>query len=265
MYIVFPTSFHVKYPQKNKLYYNSNNIGEIKNILWNSSKGFCMYCGRKIDIDNQIYSDIEHSIEKKGQNEQDGKESILTHCKFNMSLSCSKCNQKYKTRMLESIELDEKDYEIKSCLLKKCSRPCKKYNRLKKMHCQYNNIILQPGGVKDNNIQYKIAYNLVKHTYEPMYWGENKKCDDYIWNHISRFHLNREMKSESIIKVCEFVINLYENSNSEFTMNQFISIMDGYLYENYLAILFVDYIVLNLHNAFQIYEFCKFIIILSFL
>ncbi|WP_024292373.1 hypothetical protein [Lacrimispora indolis] len=265
MYIVFPTLFHVRYPKKNKLYYNSNNIGEIKKILWISSKGFCMYCGRKIDIDNQIYSDIEHSVEKKGQYEQNGKESILTHCKFNMSLSCSKCNQKYKTRMLESIELDEKDYDIKTCLSKQCSRPCKKYIRLKTMHCHYNNIILQPGGVKYENIQCQIVYNLVKHTYEPMYWGKNKQCDDYIWNHISRFHLNREMKSESIIKVCEFIINLYENFNQEFSINQFKVIMDEYIYENYLAILFVDYIVRNFRHALQIYEFCKFIIILSFL
>lgn len=59
-----------------------------------------MYCSRKLVLDNEYYFNLDHAIEKDEYKEIEKPKSPFTNCKFNLSITCVKCNQKYKNKMI---------------------------------------------------------------------------------------------------------------------------------------------------------------------
>ena len=194
MKLKFPTKYDLDYPVKNKNYYGNTYRKEIEEILLKASDRYCMYCGKSLSIDNDLAFNIEHSIEKSGYGNIKDDIKFLKHCKFNMSVACYSCNQKYKNRMIDRVDSEFVKNNI-DCNDKECKEPCDELLKIREEYYKYNNIILQPFGKKDDNEEYyEIEYNLLKHIFEPVI----KETDDlnkinFIREHIARFHLNKEM------------------------------------------------------------------------
>ena len=87
MNVKLPTDFIVDYPLKNFSYYSSDKPRErMCKLLLKASNGYCMYCGVSLDVEGMDITQIEHSVDKKGnknQKKKNGKDvdTPLTNCK----------------------------------------------------------------------------------------------------------------------------------------------------------------------------------------
>lgn len=260
MKIEFPTKFDICYPEKNLKYYNISNKEKILNPLLKSCDYYCMYCGKSIKVDNKTSYNIEHSLEKSMCLDNN---NFLKHCKFNLSISCPDCNQKYKTRMIDNVDkkLLKKDPK---CGEKKCIEPCEIFYKILEDYLSKNKIILQPNSIKSILNDYKINYNLIKHIFVP-----NDNCTDdekfFISEHIARFHLNREMYTESILNICEKIINNIDTLNWIITISQLFSIKKKERYDNILEKKFIDFLQNNFSDIQKLYDFCELSIVISYI
>ena len=227
-----------------------------------------MYCGKKLNCDNKLEYNIEHSIEKGGYSLIKDNIEFLTHCKFNLSVACSICNQSYKTRMIEKVDnnlininLDEK------CKLNKCTEICDEYNTIRNEYLKANNIILQPLGVKiKENEYYEIQYDLLTHTIIPKYSNKLKEYDiNFIRNHIARFHLNKDMFSEEVIDICTQICNLVESIGDGSEISSYLNIIECRGFNNIIGEQFFEYLKKNFKSIRNMYEFCKVLIILYYI
>lgn len=244
MKIKFPTHYEMSYPKENKKYYNEGNKAEIRDRLYNISKGYCMYCGNKIKINNREYGQVEHSVERS----QGGQKiKYLTHCKFNMSIVCSNCNNSLKKKNILPITVDS-DYEC----YEKCEKICKEYSKNYKEHINKNRIILMPYGIKCKDIDefYEIDYNLLRLLFTPAKKDIYNSNDiDIIRNHIERFGLNSSKTMPiQILEVCEDVLR-----------NGCIPLKGRY--DNVIADIFIDY--LNGIIKENVIKLCEIILIVS--
>lgn len=260
MRLNFPTSFSVAYPRKNLKYYNVTNQNVISEKLLLASQGFCMYCGKRINHDDNYIFNLEHSIEKT-IDEKDY--YILKHCKFNISVACPTCNQKYKKRMSETIESESFKKLInvseEECLKRNCSVPCNEYKELRQEYLKCNSILLQPLGVEEC----KIEYDLLKHVFRPNAESEEKKL--LIQEHINRFHLNREMYSSSILHVCEFIIAIRDNVQAEIECEGLFNILKEYPVENRIGLEFIRFLKNEFRDTHAIIEFCELLLVLEYI
>lgn len=58
--------FHPKYKRREKYgYKNTKEKDNLKAVLEESSRGYCMYCYSRMRVDGKLYANLEHAIEKK--------------------------------------------------------------------------------------------------------------------------------------------------------------------------------------------------------
>lgn len=275
MKLKFPTSYNVKYPKTNRNYYAETYGKEFEKKLLESSKYYCMYCGKKLRIDSNLGFNIEHSIEKGGYEKdthaktKDNDIKFLKHCKYNLSVACYACNQKYKTRMIERIDKVFVSREI-NCLKRECTEPCKEYLEIKREYLKRNSIILQPQGLSDNeDVNYEIVYDLLKHVFRPLVTNEEleyKKAKiSFIKDHIARFQLNREMFSQCLLEICEFIITVVDNFGVDISIGKIINLLKVQRFDNVLGQIFVDFICDTFKNTGDLNDFCKLLIILEYI
>ena len=263
MIIKFPTKYNVCYPKKNLKYYTDANKKIILKPLLEACDDYCMYCGKNIYVDNKHDYNVEHSLEKSMKV---GKNNFLEHCKFNMSIACHDCNQKYKTRMIDVVDT-ELLKENPRCNKKECSEPCEIFYKIMKDYLGKNKIILQPNSIKSILNNYEIDYNLIKHIFEPSNSCKDEDIKNFISEHIARFHLNREMYTESVLNICEGVIRTIEIMNWQVSIDQVFSMIDANKKrcDNILEKLFFNFLIEKFSDIESLYRFCELSIVLSYI
>lgn len=262
MKIKFPTKYDISYPKKNLNYYADTNKKIILKPLLEACDNYCMYCGKNICVDDKYDYNVEHSLEKSMKI---GKSNFLEHCKFNMSIACHDCNQRYKTRMIDVV--DEELLKVNpKCKEKECLEPCAIFYNIMEEYLKKNKIILQPNSIKSILNNYEIDYNLIKHIFEPSNSCEDEEVKTFISEHIARFHLNREMYTESVLNICERVIKNVNIMNWQVTIEQVFSVIvaNKKRYDNILEELFLDFLSKNFSDIESLYGFCELSIVLSY-
>lgn len=240
---LFPTHFDIVYPIKNYKYYKTESKKkEITKLLLNSSNNYCMYCGNLIVINNKNSGQIEHSVEK----ESDNQNNYLTNCKYNLSIACSVCNTSFKKVNIKQISVD-KNYTCP----KICNNICAEYQKNINDYIKINKIILMPLGIKNTNGDYyEIIYDALTMTFKYNSVVSYSQSDiDFINNHIERFKLNdNEFKPKDILKVCEYVIenNILPKEKS---------------FYNIIADLFINYLANKNISGKNLINLCNSIII----
>lgn len=189
---------------------NTNYKKNLKELLNNTSNGFCMYCYVRIEIDGKLLGHLEHSIEKSNS-------KYLIECVPNISWVCPVCNDIFKKSGESERMLSKKDVRIFErnlhCNANNCKKECVKYKNLKKKYVSKDNahIILQPSGMKgfDTGYDLRIQYNVQNAQFEPsVYQGQYSEEEKrYIIDHINKFHLNDEKyKTNALMTFFEDVI-----------------------------------------------------------
>lgn len=261
MRLKFPISFDMQYPEENLSYYTGKDKSIILDLLMPACNGYCMYCGKNIKVDDKEEFNIEHSLEKSMN--IDGY-NFLENCKFNLSIACHSCNQKYKTRMIDSVPKEFINHDIE-CLEKKSVQPCDKYINIFNIYIKLNNIILQPNLIDSNLQSYSIEYNLIKHIFEPGQECINEMDREFISNHIARFHLNREMYTKAILKVSEDLCNKIKNLGETIPIQVLFNITRKERYDNVLEKIYIEFLEVIFQDTKNLYEYCKFTLVLSYL
>lgn len=260
MKLELPANYSIGYPERNDKYYDSPYSGLIRELLTQASQNYCMYCGRKLTIEGEDFSHLEHSVDKKGnidQKEEDS--SCLMHCKFNIALSCPKCNTVYKKKV---IKINFERWKDKKCP-ENCTKMCDDYIEMRKEYMRQNQIVLQPHGYQFKGHNAVIEFNLLKFLYEPKSDIGESTLEFLLGNHIEKFDLNGSRFSESILDICEDVVDLYDSGilNSK-------KILD-YLarkkpYDNLLGNLYIDFLKKYFYdNTDRLILFCKMELLLS--
>ena len=274
--LCIPTSYNVDLPKSNELYYNENHKYKIRKPLLDASKGYCMYCGKRMIIETDLGAQLEHSVDKKGnlgQETGDKRWKYLRHCKHNFALSCPTCNMVCK-KHVEKINLAQYPEEIE-CKTIDCNEQfCDTYNSLRNDYIKRNAIILQPVRIQNDYVKYGIMYDLIKHTYSPNIVSVKDDKDDeddflyecnkgifYIQNHIDRFKLNGERFSECVIDICAEIVFLCENGFSD------ISIIWEYyadrMVDNIVGEIFIEYLKGVFTDLQKLIEYCKLLVLFN--
>ncbi len=164
-----------------------------------------MYCGTSLNVELMDISQIEHSVDKGGNENQDKeKNTPLTNCKFNLAIACKDCNMKYK-KQVTKVDLSG---HFKAGCKKECTKPCEDYISLREEYISANSIILQPQGVEKNSEKYTVTYNPMRDLYTPK--SDDDNAIIFIQQHIMRFHLNSEKRSHDILDICADIVELNE-------------------------------------------------------
>lgn len=266
MRIKFPTSYQITYPKENKKYFQGKAKKEISKLLTEASEGYCMYCGRKVIIDNEAYYQVEHSIEQNGYVDGNEKEIPFTNCKFNLSLACMKCNQKYKNRMIERLPFEFVGKEI-NCKSQKCREACKEYLSARERYIDKNKIILQPAGVKRENMaELGIQYDLIRQIFIPILNEGVSSIDvELIQEHIARFNLNGNTATSAILEACELMYKIIAISGDDSTVDDIVNILDGVPFEHILVKGLREFIISTIKEVDVLKDFCELCIILAYI
>lgn len=267
-YISIPTSFDVDLPDENKFYYNSNNKNEILVPLLKASKGYCMYCGKSLHNETDIIAHLEHSVDKEGNDGQgNGDYKYLKHCKYNFSISCPVCNMVCKKK-IEKLDLVDAPKSIE-CKKKNCKeRRCDMYSQLRSDYMKKNAIILQPEGYKNDDIEYGISYDLLKHIYSPDIIGSEETKEDpfnhfFVQNHIDRFKLNGSRFSECVLNICADIVHIYKSGVE--SKEAIFSFFEGKKFTNIIGELFLAYLKQSFKESSitQIVEYCNLLVLID--
>ncbi|NFN86989.1 hypothetical protein FDF31_13050 [Clostridium sporogenes] len=200
-------------PEYNKgtLYsYEGKGKENLKKLLTETFRGYCMYCYAKILVDRKNFGDLEHSIEKTNSYK-------LKNCPSNISIACSKCNRSFKKKGEKARQLTIEEIEEFECFSKcrnigECIKSCDGYNTIRSIYINKKDgqIILQPFGIRNEitGRDYLIQYDLLNQKFIPskMYTYSNKE-KQFIQNHIDRFNLNdSKYRTKEFSKFLEDVI-----------------------------------------------------------
>lgn len=218
--------------EENKTYGYKNKPGEnLEKLLRDTSKNHCMYCYALLKNDRVDIGHLEHSIEKRLDEEH------LTECVPNIALACPNCNQSLKRigekKRIEQMADAKKEFSDKvNCIGAQCRSECSEYKNLKAEYCQKSKIILQPFGVKGKNSkqEYRIQYDVYNAEFIPSQNYKYLEEDiDYIQQHINQFKLNDAgFKTKALQDFVEDIIN----ADGKFRENS--------QYSNYIVDLFKD-------------------------
>ncbi|MTK06674.1 MAG: hypothetical protein F8N38_06290 [Hungatella sp.] len=264
MKINFPTNYEVDYPIKNKYYYGETFKKDITVVLLKASDNYCMYCGRKLVLDNEYYFNLEHSIEKDGYPGIEKPKTPFKHCKYNLSVACIRCNQKYKNKMIERIPYNLVSKDL-NCMSKSCNEPCTEYLIARDTYLKMNKIILQPDGVKSSkNVLFNIQYDLLKQIYVPNIENTSSADIDFIEEHIARFNLNRDTASTCIMEVCELLWKIIDLMPDSFNIRDVLNISREVHFDNIIGKVFIEYIQENIKDMVMLKEFCELYMLLSY-
>ena len=204
----------------------------LRTVLEASTEGYCMYCFSRIRVDQKLYANLEHAIEK-------GNSDKLIECIPNIGLTCVICNQTFKRigerkRKLpvEVIDQYEKSSKCSVKNRKQCTVPCKALRVLQKSysHLSEAEIILQPMGIKgeDSHEELALQYNVLKMIFEPakdMHTYSDRELR-FIEAHINRFRLNDSQYRTR--QLYDFVQNVIDSNGK----------MPTYEYNNLIVKLF---------------------------
>ncbi len=259
MKLLLPERYNIEYPDNNLVYYSGNNSRIMRDMLFEASSGYCMYCGTTLVSDDKVNFQLEHSVDKEGNYNQ-GQNSMLRNCKFNLSAACSRCNMIYKKR-IEKINFN--DYELMEECSEKCDEMCKTYIQMRNDYCKNNAIILQPFGYSHNDISYNVCYNLLRHTYEPACELSTEKDTLFVMHHIMRFALNRENFSKSIVDICVEVCEFYDSGITDGQV--LMKIEKEKRQSNIIGKKFVDFLGEKYikKDVGELIEFCSMLVVLS--
>lgn len=258
MRIKLPTQYDVDCLPRNAAYYTGKERVAMKRLLIATSQGYCMYCGKILSSDKTESFQIEHSVDKAGNYNQNS--NALTNCKYNLAATCSLCNQIYKKRVEK---LDFTKYQIPAKCPTICSQMCEEYKKMREDYCKENAIILQPHGYVDKTSTYEIGYNIFSHIYEADGGSYSPEALFFIENHIARFHLNGAMYSESIIDICVEICDFYEKGIRA-TVN-LLDIEKNRQQSNIIGKKFVDHLIecFTDEKVEKLIDYCKMIVVLS--
>lgn len=136
LYLDIPLS-QVRYKRwKRYGYLNTKEKENTKEVLLDSNGGYCMYCYSRIKVDNKVYGNLEHAIEKSNSKK-------LVECIPNIGIACPVCNQSFKRigeRKRKITNQMRKDFEDTSrCVAeqrKQCTIPCKSLRQLQKEYSE---------------------------------------------------------------------------------------------------------------------------------
>ncbi len=199
----------------------------LKRALLEISEAYCMYCYRKVVIDNIDYSQIEHAIEK-------GNSKKLRNCKYNLGLSCSYCNcsakRKNESKRVQYIKSrkEYEDYLQGKCTSPQCSGICNEYRNLVHAYQDgpFGGICLKPGitWFRDTGHRALIQYDILKGVYEPSYLVDySTKERQFINGHIRQFNLNDpELRTDEFYRYCKDVIDGRVNCRAEKIYNNLL-------------------------------------------
>lgn len=249
LYIDMP-QYRVEYTEDDYSY-NRKGKENLKKALYESSKGYCMYCYRRIMVDGEEYGQLEHAIEFSIF------PSKLKNCVPNIGISCVACNNKYKKVGQKKRIPEQKDLKIfdkdSCCGESFCKEPCDAYKRLKKAYLrkEESRFIMQPLGVNSRdcglpyNRQLLLQYDVLNGKYIPsrkeVYSAQEKKI---IQHHIDLFGLNSD-KRRSDQMICFLEDTIERNGN--------YSKME---YNNQVVELFVDFILKG-KTADEVVKICE--------
>lgn len=185
--------FLVKYEENVQYGYSSEKAREnLRSVLERASRGYCMYCYRRIVIDGIGTGHLEHAVEKDYSMK-------LEQCTPNIGIACSKCNLSYKKKEQQSRTISDDEIQVfeEGNCKHNCTVPCSKYLRIKSVYLKNRaaHIILQPGGVwgEDSGNPLKLQYDVLQSRFEPSNkYVYSERELEFIEDHIKRFRLNGE-------------------------------------------------------------------------
>ena len=184
------SSFLPEYEDGMNYGYKNKPGKNLETLLRETSKNHCMYCYSLLKNDRVNIGHLEHSIEKKLDEEH------LTECTPNIAIACPNCNLSLK-RVGEQERLEKLE-------------ECESYKKLKKEYCKKSRIILQPFGVKgeNSNQEYRIQYDVYNAEFVPSQkYSYSDEDIDYIEHHINQFKLNDAgFKTKALADFVEDVI-----------------------------------------------------------
>lgn len=240
-----------KYGCKNLMEKNN-----LKDVLEESTGGYCMYCYSRIRVDGKLYADLEHAIEKNNSDK-------LIECVPNIGLSCSVCNQTFKRigerkRKINKIDIDQYEKTSKCSVecRKQCTVACKALRELQRSYSDLPGaeILLQPMGItsKDSNKILMLQYNVMNMEFEPARNTYTYSCGEicFIEAHIKRFRLNdSRYRSRQLF---DFVRNVIDHNGK----------IPVYEYNNLIVKLFCKKIADK--SPDEILKICKSIFVIAF-
>ena len=260
MKVELPTKYDIEYPKRNIKYYSTYGKPKLAKKLYESCKGYCMYCGKTINIEGDRNFHLEHSVDKGGNVHQEmDPNGVLEHCKFNLAIACTKCNTVCK-KMVEKINLAS--YAPLHKCPSNCDEMCDTYSKIREEYITKNAIILQPQGIQEP-IPHMIAYDLLKHIYMPTGVDGQESVIFTIQNHIDRFELNGERFSTCIIDLCSKMVLLYERG-----INSVEGLLDALNDETHFNVLGEKF-TLFVEKFFreksieELIDFCKLLVVLD--
>lgn len=201
-------NFEPKYKSDTLYGYTGKGGENLKKLLTETSKGYCMYCYSRILVDRKNFGSLEHSIEKINCNK-------LVNCSVNISIACSKCNLSFKKQGEKHRKLSEeeiKEFERLAECSADCINKCSKYDDLRKSYAKKlgGEIILQPFGVKgkDGKKDLSIQYDVLNQKFIPStIYQYDKEERQFIERHINRFNLNdSKYRTKEFVAFIEDVI-----------------------------------------------------------
>lgn len=228
----------------------------LKTVLEASTDGYCMYCYSRIRVDQKLFANLEHAIEKANSDK-------LIECIPNIGLTCVLCNQTFKRigerkRKLpvDIIEYFEKNSKCSVEKRKQCTVACKTLRELQKSyHCRAEaEIILQPMGVKGEDSQeaFALQYDVLKMIFEPA--KDRHTYSDrelhFIDAHIKRYRLNDSQYRTR--QLYDFVQNVIDSNGK----------IPTYEYNNLIVKLFRE--KLSGKSQDEIVKICKSIFLIMF-
>lgn len=251
-------AFKPKY-KKWKRYGCTNAVekSNLRTVLEASTEGYCMYCFSRIRVDQKLYANLEHAIEKENSDK-------LIECIPNIGLSCTLCNQTFKRigEQKRKLPIEIIDHYEKSCKCsvenrKQCTVACKALRELQKSysHLSEAEIILQPMGIKgeDSYEELALQYNVLKMIFEPA--KDRHTYSDrelrFIEAHINRFRLNDSQYRTR--QLYDFVQNVIDSNGK----------MPTYEYNNLIVKLFCE--KLSDKSQEEIVKICESIFRIMFL
>lgn len=215
--------FSVEYESNVKYGYSAKKAKEnLRKALEKASKGYCMYCYKRIVVDGNRQGHLEHAIEKDFSEK-------LVECVPDIGIACSTCNTSYKKedQKLRQIPTDEIRMFNRGLCQEDCTSPCSQYDQLKSVYLENEaaHIILQPHGVrgKETKSPLKLQYDILQSKFQ----ASNKyKYSQYerrfMEDHIRRFRLNGEQ--EKTKQLVSFLKDTIDNNGyySKMEYNHYI-------------------------------------------
>lgn len=184
-------------------YSYSHGKDEIKNLLIQTSKGYCMYCYSRILNDKKNYGHLEHTIEQEIVPE-------LKECHQNLSIACPTCNNSFKKKEQNKRKIIISTIFDCNNKINNCQNYCQNYGQIATKYMQnmiendLQKILLKPHIIINNdrpNTQFEIMYDLLDFKFKPSNNVNYSTLDkEYIQSHIDKFGLNDSSFETDVIR-----------------------------------------------------------------